>query len=274
MLNIFGSNRKPERISPFKKEDMQEYIDKNRAILDTIDNWIDDRAFSESFFNYGAPDHIKKDINKKINTDITYSDIMVYIANKYFRTVNYLEIGVSVGKNFLQVINSCPGLANASGFDIENINPVLEKQLSLISEEKWDTLPNSIKKDRSSLRKYSFGKIPSINYLSGDVWDENNWAKMKNSSFNLIFSDALHTPEAIIFEFEMLVKYNLCAEKFVIVWDDIVGGMQEAFFKIYRKYNKKFNAKEYYLINTNGWVGQYEQEHSIGIISNFKFRNP
>lgn len=271
MLNIFQSNKKPKRISPFKKEDMLEYINKNREILSSIDNWIDDKAFSESFFKYGVPDYIKKDINKKINTDITYSDIIVYIANKYLQKVNYLEIGVSVGKNFLQVMRSCPNLANIYGFDIENINPVLEKQLSLIAEEKWNTLPNSIKKDKSSLKKYTSGKVPSINYISGDVWDENNWAKMGNSHFNLIFSDALHTPEAIIFEFEMLVKYNLCAEKFVIIWDDIVGGMQDAFFEIYKKYNKEFNAKEYYLIKTNGWIGQYEEEHSIGIISNFKF---
>ena len=37
---------------------------------------------------------------------------------------------------------------------------------------------------------------------------------MEGNQFNLVFSDALHTPEAILFEFEMLAKYGLLADKF------------------------------------------------------------
>jgi hypothetical protein len=272
MLNIFKLNKRPKKTLPFHREDMLKYIKANRDVLNSIDNWIDEEAFSKSFFQYGVPDFIRDDINKKIDSDVTYSDIIVYIANTYFRQPSYLEIGVSVGKNFWQIINSSPNLTNVYGFDIEDINPVVEKKLSFISEEKWDTKPDSIKKNKSSLKKYSFNNIPSVNYVSGDVWDVNSWSKMKNNRFNIVFSDALHTPEAIIFEFEMLVKHNLCADKFVIIWDDIVGRMENAFYKIYKQYDKQFDAKEYYLINANGWIGQYEKgKHSIGIISNFEF---
>jgi len=86
----------------------------------------------------------------------------------------------------------------------------------------------------------------------------------------MVFSDALHTPKAILFEFEMLVKYNLLNDKFVIVWDDLVGKMQNSFYKIIRKYDKQYNIKDIYLMNINGWVGQNEAPHTVGIISNFK----
>ena len=67
----------------------------------------------------------------------------------------------------------------------------------------------------------------------------------------------------------MLVKYNLLDEKFVIVWDDLVGKMRNSFFKIIKKYNQNFQIKDVYLLNINGWVGQNEKPHSVGIISNF-----
>jgi len=79
----------------------------------------------------------------------------------------------------------------------------------------------------------------------------------------------LHSHKAILFEFEMLVKYNLLDEKFVIVWDDLVGKMRNSFFKIIKKYNKNFKIKDVYLLSINGWVGQNEKPHSVGIISNF-----
>ena len=68
----------------------------------------------------------------------------------------------------------------------------------------------------------------------------------------------------------MLVKYELLDEQFVIVWDDLVGKMKNSFYGIIRKYNKLYNVQDIYLLNINGWVGQNEAAHSVGIISNFK----
>jgi hypothetical protein len=127
----------------------------------------------------------------------------------------------------------------------------------------------SIKKNLSSFKKYEF-KGTEVNYLCADVWDENSWSKLKGNKFNIVFSDALHTPQAILFEFEMLVKYELLDEQFVIVWDDLVGKMKNSFYGIIRKYNKLYNVQDIYLLNINGWVGQNEAAHSVGIISNFK----
>lgn len=265
--------KKPKTNVPFTLNELKEQIYKNRKVLSMVEDWIDKDAFSMSFFQYGIPDYIKKYINKEINNDITYSDLITHITNTYFEKANYLEMGVSVGKNFLQVLSSCPNLESAYGFDIENINPILEKKFQYLTVEKWSTPPNSIKKDDSTLKRYKSEGCISVNYLSGDVWDEHSWKKLRGQKFNVIFSDALHSAEAILFEFNMFVKYELLADRFIILWDDIVEstGMRNAFIDIYKQYRNKFKIEEYRLINVNGWIGQYEQMHDVGIISNFKF---
>lgn len=251
----------------YQKPEMEKIIEGNRNSLSLIDNWIDEKAFENSFFKYGVPDFIKKEINKPIGNSLTYTDAMVYIAKVHFNKINYLEIGVSVGKNFFQLLNAL-NHSQFSAFDIEEINPVLANRLSLKDKVEWATPNESIKKTNSSLTIFEFnGK--EVNYLCADVWDENSWAKLQGNKFNLIFSDALHSHKAILFEFEMLVKYNLLDKKFVIVWDDLVGKMRNSFFKIIKKYNNNYQIKDVYLLNINGWVGQNESPHTVGIISNF-----
>lgn len=256
--------------SEFRYEEqlLDDSIKENRKSLSEVKDWIDEDAFENSFFSYGVPDFIKNDINKPLDSAITYTDVMLYISRKHLEKVNYLEIGVSVGKNFFQLLNACNKGAKLSGFDIEEINPVVEKRLALKEKTEWDTPKGSIKKTLSSLKKYDFGGV-EVNYLCADIWDENSWGKLKGNKFNMIFSDALHTPKAILFEFEMMVKYELLDETFIIVWDDLVGKMRHSFYKIIKKYDKKYQIKDIYLLNINGWVGQHEPPHSVGIISNF-----
>lgn len=254
---------------PFSLEELAEPIRTNRATLQSVNNWIDEEAFARSYFQYGVPGFLKPVINKPIGNAPTYTDVMVLLAKRYFQQLNYLEIGVSVGKNFFQLLNALDS-ARFSALDIEEINPVLAGKLSKGAKTEWDTPPGSIKKNKSSLSAFQY-KSNTVSYLSGDVWDTNSWAKLEGNKFNLVFSDALHTPKAILFEFEMLVKYGLLADKFVIVWDDLVGKMTNSFFKIFRKYNKVYQVKDIYLLEINGWVGQNEGPHSVGIISNFAF---
>lgn len=254
---------------PFSPAELARYIPANRKVLAGVDNWIDEEAFARSFFNYGVPDPIRKVINQPIGDAPTYTDLMTLIADRYLGSVNYLEIGVSVGKNFFQLLNTLPQ-ARLTAFDIEEINPVLARRFISRSKTEWETPAKSVKKNRSSLSEFSFGG-KEVSYLSGDVWDSNSWAKLEGNSFNLVFSDALHSPQAILFEFEMMVKYRLLGERFVIVWDDLVGKMKNSFFKIIRRYNETYGIKDIYLLEVNGWVGQHEGAHSVGIISNFEF---
>jgi hypothetical protein len=269
LKGIFGPNPKAKNNIPFQDKDLADSIAKNRESLLEIDNWIDEESFKKSCFQYGVPDFIKSEINKKISNQPTYTDLILALSGKYFKKLNYLEIGVSVGKNFFQLLNAHTG-ADFTGFDIEEINPVLERKLELTGTNQWSTPADSIKKSPSSLKTYRF-RENAINYLCADVWDQNSWSKLEGDKFNLIFSDALHSPEAILFEFEMLAKYGLLDEKFIIVWDDLVGKMKNSFYKIIRKYNEVYRIKEIYLLQINGWVGEHEKAHSVGIISSFNF---
>ncbi|HXB06182.1 MAG TPA: class I SAM-dependent methyltransferase [Puia sp.] len=254
---------------PFSPEELAAPIRLNRETLKSVDDWIDEDAFARSYFQYGVPGFLKPVINKPVGDAPTYTDVMVLLAERHFQRLNYLEIGVSVGKNFFQLLNALNN-AQFSAFDIEEINPVLAKKLVSAGRTEWDTPSGSIKKNRSSLSEFTY-RNKRVNYLSGDVWDANSWARLEGSRFNLVFSDALHTPKAILFEFEMLVKYRLLDDRFIIVWDDLVGKMKNSFFKIIRKYNKVYQIKDIYLLEINGWVGENEGPHSVGIISNFAF---
>lgn len=253
--------------SPISQQIAQPVIKKNREVLAEIPDWIDQNAFQNSCFDYGVPPYIRNEINKPLNEELTYTDLMIALANRHFETLNYLEIGVSVGKNFYQILRAVPQ-GNFTGFDIEEIHPVLARKLSFEGEEHWQTPQTSIKKNDSSLKRF-FYEQNRVEYLCGDVWDENSWKKLAGKQYNLIFSDALHSAKAISFEFEMLVKYNLLADQFMIFWDDLHGKMKRSFLNIVRKYDRQFSIEEVYLIDINGWVGQHEIKHPVGIISNF-----
>lgn len=269
LKRLFQKEIEAKSTVPFSAGDLAGPVRTNRQSLQLIDNWMDEEAFSRSYFQYGVPGFLKPLINKPIDDSPTYTDLMTFIAKKYFEQVNYLEIGVSVGKNFWQMLQALQQ-ATLTAFDIEEINPVLEKKLQAGPHTQWATQAGSIKKNASSLRTYTF-RDKKVNYLSADVWDSNSWARLEGNKYNIVFSDALHTPKAILFEFEMLFKYRLLDDRFIIVWDDLVGKMRNSFFKIIRKYNEVYNIKDIYLLEVNGWVGQHEGPHSVGIISNFAF---
>ncbi|HEY4108757.1 class I SAM-dependent methyltransferase [Puia sp.] len=269
LKDLFQKEIPYKSVIPFSAAELEEPIRTNRASLQKVETWIDEEAFARSYFQYGVPGSIKAVIDQPIGNTPTYTDLMVLLAKRYFQSVNYFEIGVSVGKNFFQLMNALDNV-RLTAFDIEEINPVLAKKLTPGKRTEWDTPAGSIKKNRSSLSNFSFGG-KAVNYLSGDVWDANSWAKLEGNKYNLVFSDALHTPKAILFEFEMLVKYRLLDDRFIIVWDDLVGKMKNSFFRIIRQYNKVYGIKDIYLLDINGWVGEHEQPHSVGIISNFAF---
>jgi hypothetical protein len=252
---------------PFSAEELGGPIWINRASLRGVDNWIDEKAFARSYFPYGVPGFLKPVINKPIGNAPTYTDLMVLLAKRYFQQANYLEIGVSVCKKFFQLLNALYN-TRFTAFDIEEINPVLAKKLTAGQKTEWDTPAGSIKKNRSSLSSFTYGS-KEVNYLSGDIWDTNSWAKLEGNTYNMVFSDFLHTPKAILFEFKMLVKYKLLGDRFIIVWDDMVGKMKNSFFRIIRKYSKVYEIRDIYLLQINGWVGKNEGPHSVGIISNF-----
>lgn len=253
---------------PFSSDQLNCVILKNRESLDLINNWIDETSLSKSWYQYGIPDYIRDEINRKINTDITYSDIILLLSYLNFNRTNYLEIGVSVGKNFFQIANGVNKPSKIFGIDLEDINPILHEKFQFERQELWETPKESLKKTKSSITYYKYQKS-EITYLCADVWDIHCWEKLSNNKFNIIFSDALHTPQAILFEFEQIIKNNLLDKKFVIIWDDMESEMKYTFYKIIRKYKRHLGIKETYLLTINGWIGEHERKHQVGLIANF-----
>ena len=87
-----------------KNEEFIEIIKKNRIYLETVSEFLDKKNYEEN--DYGMPPIVFLNINKKINNLPTYSDLINFLNYKFFNSqLNYLETGVSVMKNFLQVDN-------------------------------------------------------------------------------------------------------------------------------------------------------------------------
>ena len=232
--------------------------------------WLSEEKLSKSYYNYGVPKEILRLLDLNVGEEITYTDLIVYYSRK-FDIVNYLELGVSVGKNFTQVASSFKN-SFLTGFDIENINTPLLEKFKYLSDEVWDTMPNSKRLEKSTLTHFKFN-TNNIDYLAGDIWDENSWKKLCKKKFNIIFSDALHEPKALLWEYEMIKKYSLLADKFIYIWDDLNNGLENSFEDIADdlKKSKNLNRENIYLIKINGWLGKnYPFKHDVGIISNIK----
>ena len=86
----------------------------------------------------------------------------------------------------------------------------------------------------------------------------------------MIFSDALHEPEAIRSEFELIIKNNL-KDQFLIYYDDLdFDGIEEELGKIRKDLEKYIDQKiNFYTFNIYGWIGQNEKLHKNGILTSF-----
>lgn len=259
----------------FRSDHMNEIIQKNRETLTKVSRWVEDDVYKNAFFWYGLPESVKHLIDLPIGNEVTYSDAIVALAHQLKKPINYLEIGVSLGKNFFQVLNAVSN-ANCFAFDIENINPTLERFFqNKKSLGTWPTSikfpinPISLKKNDSSLTSYSYEPTNNqVAYLSGDIFDEKSWEQLCGKKYNLIFSDAYHHPAALLLEYDMLEKFNLLDDEFVIVWDDLGGDMSEAFYKIFKRLQQRFNLSDdnKSIVQLRGWLGIHEYCHNIGII--------
>lgn len=262
------SVRIDSRIFENYNEAFSNIILRNREIIRSIDKWLDEESYNKSNFLYGLPGHVKHMIDAPVNDEITYSDAIVYLSRYLKKKITYLELGVSFGKNFYQVLNQIQD-AIAIGFDIEKLSPVLRNQLkneTLL--DTWKTVSKMKKEQYSSLSEYTFNDS-IVQYISGDIFQEDSWKRLEGKKFNLIFSDAFHEPRALFIEHEMLEKFNLLdADEFIMIWDDLGGEMEKAFYRIYSKMRLKQKSIKAFTVKMNGWLGQNEFKHNMGFIMN------
>ena len=230
-----------------RNEELFKIITKNRHYLKTINKFLPEVHYSQN--DYGVQRRIYNDLEKEIVRLPTYSDFLIFLINELFKkNINYLEIGVSVLKNYLQINNGISD-SNIVGFDLNEINPNFKNL-------------DKIQKNNNNLI-----------YFKGSVLNKDD-TKIFNEffveKFDLIFSDALHEPEAIRSEFELIIKNNL-KEKFLIYYDDLdFAGIEEEIGKIRKDLENHTDQKiNFYTLKIYGWIGQNEKLHKNGILTTY-----
>lgn len=246
-----------------------------RSTLNQIENWIDEDAVEKSIYKYGLLPHTRAAMNKPLVKDATIIDVIQYFVQLYGDGVSYLEIGVSVGKTFWSVVNAVPN-ASATALDIEDMNPVIASHFEFKSSELFPTTIATDRKAPYQESKYCFVKNNChISYIAGDVYDAETWRRLHGRKFQVVFSDAAHSPAAILKEWDEITSRGLLDEgDFTVIWDDLVSpSMRVAFDKIAQDAIQRYGLTKQNVCFTHlwGWVGNAEPHHPIGIISTRPF---
>ena len=248
----------------------------NRATLSSVPSWVEPATLLNSLWRYGVPEQweagrlgLGRTGLNEIEPEVTYTDLIAFIAS-HIEPLSYLEIGVSVGKNFLQIVERFPD-AEIVGLDVEDINPVFASRFERIetvfrSERDYpvESLAGSASVHLTEFRLHRKNGRP-VTYIKGDQYSLDTWALLKGRQFNFIFSDGVHSPRALRDEFRQFAANDLLdlSERYAIYWDDLVDiGMQEAFDEIAGV-----------LPGWHGlhWIhGTYGQKRLNGIAANFR----
>lgn len=234
-------------------------IRENRNYLRSMEAWITPEIYRNSRNHYGCPPRALSLLNAPIDEQPTYTDLLVHAARRLAAPVRYLELGVSVGKNFFVMAQALSD-AILIGFDWEQINPLLEQRLDFVGAS-------------GSMRWYRCGSN-EIGYLQGDIASPHDWSQLAGRRFNLLFSDACHQPEMLKIEFAMLQHYDLLDPAgFVVVWDDLdrleTGPVTQAYREIADALAQRYHLPPaaIFRLQLNGWLGQHEHRHTVGIVN-------
>lgn len=237
----------------------RDIIRRNRKSLHSVREWITPEDYDNSRSHYGCPRRVLPLLNLPIDDQPTYSDMLVYAARRLPGPGRYLELGVSVGKNFYVLANAL-NRATLVGFDWERMSPALARRFEFTHAD-------------GRLQWYRYRRN-RIGYLQGDIESAQDWASLAGLRFNLVLSDACHRPEMLRREFSMLERFELLDPAgFVIVWDDLdrlaAGPVTRAYQDIVDALRRRYHlaAAAAFRLELNGWLGQHEHRHTVGVIS-------
>jgi len=261
----------------------------NRKSLARAPKWMSDmNVYKNSYFRYGLPEHAVPQIDLDVGPDFTIPDVITYLlANmKTYSNLNenngkqglrYIEIGVSVGKCLYQIQNIFGKSSIVAALEIEKINPAYETTLTnKVIIDTWATPTTKFIRNDGRLSKYTAKDTGAqIWYLETDEFNTDGWDKLKYhmNSFNFIYSDAFHTRDALLYEWNQIKSLNLIDfdSNWVMSWDDLEstdqGSMRGAVRWIMEDCGK-ITPTNTLIIHVNGWLGHNEYRHIMGIMSN------
>lgn len=251
-----------------KASRLQQVIFQNRHALGLISDWFSPGLIEKSVFRYGVNPEVEPLLNLELDNECTHADLLACFGVASSEPRKYLELGVSVGKTFWQILNTCSP-CECWAFDIEEINPVLKLHFIEQSREEWPSPSNSIKKTPSSISRFIFPPNGiQVVYVCADIIDERAWERLAGNNYNLVFSDALHTPQALEFEWSQMTRLKIFnPAEVVVMWDDLDGKMRD-WFKAKQAAIAAHLAVAPANVGTlylNGWLGRREFPHRLGL---------
>ena len=130
-----------------------------------------------------------------------------------------------------------------------------------------------LKENKNTGQNYYHSKGKNeIYYFKNNVLSKDGadiFKKLLDEKVNVIFSDALHSKEGILSEYENIIKSNL-SDNFYYYFDDLnMYDVEEGVNEIYKDLKSSNPNIKYYSFWTYGWIGQYEKLHKIGLITTF-----
>ena len=94
-----------------------------------------------------------------------------------------------------------------------------------------------------------------------------------NKKYDFVMSDAMHTKEGIISEYENIISGSLNSN-FIIYYDDLdFPELLNAAKKIANDLSKNHQNLSFFTFWISGWVGNHEKMHKNGIISNLPIKD-
>jgi len=257
---------------------------KNRDTLSRAPRWMDsDEVYNGAYFKYGLPEFARPWINLDVGESFTIPDVLGYLLTSIRREpesvaasgVKYLEIGVSVGKCLFQMLELEGSKSTVTALDIENINPAFADTLTGKKRiDSWDAEPATLLRNDGSYHTFKASSGATLNYFATDEFSSKGWEKIvehKAGPFHVIYSDAMHSPGALEYEWEKLISLNLIdfSDYWAVTWDDLGdGGMRSAVQKIMDStinIHPDSKGRFYYV---NGWLGKNEHTHVMGVLTN------
>ena len=166
---------------------------RNRELLRSVKQWVDPADLEHALWRYGVGPEwdfgsgaLGETSLNEVEPEVTYADLIGFIG-KAMEPLRYLEIGVSVGKNFLQIARQFPD-AEVYGLDVEDLNPRIAKEFDRVetvwqSDREYEvaTRAGGTAKIRLTHQKLHRKDGVPVTYIKGDQFSDDTWNSLKGT---------------------------------------------------------------------------------------------